>query len=203
MSKIEIHDIKALIDENCPPEMIKNLLDQVLKISIIVKKDYPDYKNWYLNTQIPGLYDNKRNIIIAHIKNRIVGFVSLKKTKEEKKICTFYVEKSFRKNQIGTILVKKANEYLETDKPLITIPLNKLNEFTRIGEKYNWEISDIKENLYRLNNPEVIVNGNLEVPEEKEMIEKSLKKTWRIYKISRYKQKFNYMNYFKKKSSMV
>lgn len=176
MSKIEIHDIKALIDENYPPEMIKNLLDQVLKISIIVKKDYPDYKNWYLNTQIPGLYDNTRNIIIAHIKNRIVGFVSLKKTKEEKKICTFYVEKSFRKNQIGTILVKKANEYLETDKPLITIPLNKLNEFTRIGEKYNWEISDIKENLYRLNNPEVIVNGNLEVPEEKEMIEKSLKK---------------------------
>jgi len=203
MSKIEIHDIKALIDENYPPEMIKNLLDQVLKISILVKNDYPDYKNWYLNTQIPGLYDNTRNIIIAHIKNRIVGFVSLKKTKEEKKICTFYVEKSFRKNQIGTILVKKANEYLETDKPLITIPLNKLNEFTRIGEKYNWEISDIKENLYRLNNPEVIVNGNLEVPEEKEIIEKSLKKTWRIYKISRYKQKFNYMNYFKKKSDMV
>lgn len=177
MSKIEIHDIKALIDENYPPEMIKNLLDQVLKISILVKNDYPDYKNWYLNTQIPGLYDNTRNIIIAHIKNRIVGFVSLKKTKEEKKICTFYVEKSFRKNQIGTILVKKANEYLETDKPLITIPLNKLNEFTRIGEKYNWEISDIKENLYRLNNPEVIVNGNLEVPEEKVIIEKSLKKT--------------------------
>ena len=80
MSKIEIHDIKALIDENYPPEMIKNLLDQVLKISILVKNDYPDYKNWYLNTQIPGLYDNTRNIIIAHIKNRIVGFVSVSYT---------------------------------------------------------------------------------------------------------------------------
>lgn len=203
MPKIEIHDIKSLIDENYPPEIIKNLLDQVLKISILVKNDYPDYKNWYLNTQIPGLYDNTRNIIIAHIKNRIVGFVSLKKTREEKKICTFYVEKSFRKNQIGTILVEKANEYLETEKPLITIPLNKLNEFTRIGEKYNWEISDIKENLYRVNNPEVIVNGHLEVPSEKVSIEKSLKKTWRIYKISRYKQKFNYVCCLKKKSGMV
>lgn len=183
MPKIEIHNLEELIKQNYPIEVVENLIHQVLTLSMQVKTEYPEYKNWFLTTQAPGIYDGTRNIIIAHIKDRIVGFVSLKKTAEEKKICTFYVEKKFRKNKIGTILVEKAIEYLGTEKPLITIPLNKLNEFTRIGEKYNWEISDIKENLYRLNNPEVIVNGELEEKAKIIVPSKSLKKTWRIYKI--------------------
>ena len=183
MPKIEIHNLEELIKQNYPIEVVENLIHQVLTLSMQVKTEYQEYKNWFLTTQAPGIYDGTRNIIIAHIKDRIVGFVSLKKTAEEKKICTFYVEKKFRKNKIGTILVEKAIEYLGTEKPLITIPLNKLNEFTRIGEKYNWEISDIKENLYRLNNPEVIVNGELEEKAKIIVPSKSLKKTWRIYKI--------------------
>lgn len=183
MPKIEIHNLEELIKQNYPIEVVENLIHQVLTLSMQVKTEYPEYKNWFLTTQAPGIYDGTRNIIIAHIKDRIVGFVSLKKTAEEKKICTFYVEKKFRKNKIGTILVEKAIEYLGTEKPLITIPLNKLNEFTRIGEKYNWEISDIKENIYRLNNPEVIVNGELEEKAKIIVPSKSLKKTWRIYKI--------------------
>ena len=183
MPKIEIHNLEELIKQNYPIEVVENLIHQVLTLSMQVKTEYPEYKTWFLTTQTPGIYDGTRNIIIAHIKDRIVGFVSLKKTAEEKKICTFYVEKKFRKNKIGTILVEKAIEYLGTEKPLITIPLNKLNEFTRIGEKYNWEISDIKENLYRLNNPEVIVNGELEEKAKIIVPSKSLKKTWRIYKI--------------------
>lgn len=160
MSKIEIHDLQELIHQNYPQEMVEKLIQQVLILSLKVKKDYPDYKSWFLTTQVPGLYDNTRNIIIAHIKDKIVGFISLKKTKEEKKICTFYVEKNFRRNKIGTILVERAINYLEDEKPLITIPFNKLNEFTRIGEKLSWEITDIRENMYRADIPEVIVNGN-------------------------------------------
>lgn len=183
MPKIEIHNLEELIKQNYPTEYVEKLIYQVLILSMQVKTEYPEYKSWFLTTQVPGIYDGTRNIIIAHIKDRIVGFVSLKKTKEEKKICTFYVGKNFRKNKIGTILVEKAIEYLETEKPLITMPLSKLNEFTRIGEKYNWEISDIKENMYRLNNPEVIVNGELEEKAKIIVPSKSLKKTWRIYKI--------------------
>ena len=69
------------------------------------------------------------------------------------------MEKRFRKNQIGSRLVEKSIEFLETEQPLITIPMDKLNEFIRIGNKYNWKVTDIIENLYRINNPEVIVNG--------------------------------------------
>ena len=97
MSKIEIHNLEELIKQNYPIEVVENLIHQVLTLSMQVKTEYPEYKNWFLTTQAPGIYDGTRNIIIAHIKDRIVGFVSLKKTAEEKKICTFYVEKNLEK----------------------------------------------------------------------------------------------------------
>lgn len=134
MPKIEIHNLEELIKQNYPTEIVENLIYQVLILSMQVKTEYPEYKNWFLTTQVLGIYDGTRNIIIAHIKDRIVGFVLLKKIVDEKKICTFYVE------------------------------------------KYNWKISDIKENLYRLNNPEVIVNGELEDKAKIIIPSKSLKK---------------------------
>lgn len=188
MNKIEIHDLQELINQHYPLEEVKSLIDQVLELSMLVKTDYPDYKSWFLETQVPGIFDHTRNIIIAHIGKRIVGFVSLKKTCEEKKICTFYIERNFRKNKIGSILVEKAIEYLETDKPLITIPLNKLYEFTRIGERFDWQITDIQENLYRVGTAEVIVNGFEQEKTGLLVPSKSLKKTWHIYKIERIRQ---------------
>ncbi len=193
MAKIEIHDLHELIRQNYPQEIVEKMIREVLVLSMIVKNDYPDYKEWFNTVQVPGLYTNERNIIIAHINDKIVGFVSLKKTPNEKKICTFYVEKSFRKNKIGTILVERAISYLEESRPLITIPMDKLHEFIRIANKYNWEISDIRENLYRTTTPEVIVNGTL--PDTNKIIlpDKSLQKVYRIYKIKRIKQTIKYI----------
>lgn len=193
MSKIEIHSIEDLIKEQYPIQYIQKLLNDVLILSMQVKDDYPNYRNWYQTVQVPGIYDGSRNIIIAHISDRIVGFVSLKKTTEEKKICTFYVEKSFQRNRIGSLLATKAVEYLEEDKPLITIPMDKLHQFTRIGEKYNWEITDVKENLYRTTTPEVIVNGRTPEVSSEKVIEKSLTKVYRIYKIKKSKELIKYL----------
>lgn len=183
MSKIEITDLNSLIRQGYPYEVIKKLIDEVLIISMQVKTDYPDYKSWFLTKQVSGLYDNTRNIIVAHIDGKLVGFTSLKKTEDERKICTFYVEKRFRKNQIGSRLVEKSIEFLETEQPLITIPMDKLNEFVRIGNKYNWKVTDIIENLYRINNPEVIVNGELiETNLSTETVNKTLSKVYRDYR---------------------
>lgn len=189
MSKIEVHDIQELISQNYPIEYIRKLLNDVLILSMEVKDDYPDYRQWFQTVQIPGIYNGTRNIIIAHLNDKIVGFVSLKKT-EEKKICTFYVEKNFRRNKIGALLAEKAISYLEEEKPLITIPMDKLHEFTKIAVKYNWEVSEIKENLYRAITPEVIVNGTIDLKSSQfNQEEKSLKKIYRIYKFTNLKEK--------------
>lgn len=199
MNKIEIHSIEELIRQNYPLEVIEKLINDVLILSLQVKNDYPEYKEWYQTVQVPGIYDGTRNIIIAHMGDKIVGFVSLKKISTEKKICTFYVEKNFRRNKIGALLSQKAVDYLEEERPLITIPMDKLGEFTRIAEKYNWQVTEVKENLYRTTTPEVIVNGIIKNPNESLEVEKSLKKIYRIYKINAIKQQIKNIFFYPQK----
>ena len=199
MNKIEIHDIQELLKQGCSVEYINKILNKILILSIQVKDDYPDYRQWFQTVQIPGIYDETRNIIVAHINDKIVGFVSLKKT-DEKKICTFYVEKNYRKNKIGALLAEKAINYLEEEKPLITIPMDKLHEFIKIASKYNWKVTEIKENLYRTTTPEVIVNGSISTTQTiLQDNEKTLKKVYRIYKMITLKKKILYIISFPQK----
>ena len=199
MNKIEIHDIQELLKQGYSVEYINKILNKILILSMQVKDDYPDYRQWFQTVQIPGIYDGTRNIIVAHINDKIVGFVSLKKT-DEKKICTFYVEKNYRKNKIGALLAEKAIDYLEEEKPLITIPMDKLHEFIKIASKYNWEVTEIKENLYRTTTPEVIVNGSINSTQTiLQDNEKTLKKVYRIYKIITLNKKILYIINFPQK----
>ena len=199
MNKIEIHDIQELLNQGYSVEYINKILNKILILSMQVKDDYPDYRQWFQTVQIPGIYDETRNIIVAHINYKIVGFVSLKKT-DEKKICTFYVEKNYRKNKIGALLAEKAINYLEEEKPLITIPMDKLHEFIKIASKYNWEVTEIKENLYRTTTPEVIVNGSISTTQTiLQDNEKTLKKVYRIYKMITLKKKILYIISFPQK----
>lgn len=199
MNKIEIHDIQELLKQGYSVEYINNILNKILIFSMQVKDDYPDYRQWFQTVQIPGIYDGTRNIIVAHINDKIVGFVSLKKT-DEKKICTFYVEKNYRKNKIGALLAEKAINYLEEEKPLITIPMDKLHEFIKIASKYNWEITEIKENLYRTTTPEVIVNGSINSTQTVlQHNEKTLRKVYRIYKFKTLKKKVLFIINFPQK----
>ena len=199
MNKIEIHDIQELLKQGYSVEYINKILNKILILSMQVKDDYPDYRQWFQTVQIPGIYDGTRNIIVAHINDKIVGFVSLKKT-DEKKICTFYVEKNYRKNKIGALLAEIAINYLEEEKPLITIPMDKLHEFIKIASKYNWEVTEIKENLYRTTTPEVIVNGSINSTQTiLQDNEKTLKKVYRIYKMITLKKKILYIISFPQK----
>lgn len=202
MNQIKIEDLNILILNNYPIKYIQKIIDNVFNISILIKSDYPDYKNWFLKKQVPGIYDGSRNIIIAHNNENILGFVSLKKDNNEKKICTFYVTKNYRKNKIGYLLAQKATEWLECDKPLITIPSDKLWDFIKISEKYNWEISDIKNGLYRTNNPEIILNGNIENNELNNtysLKKKSIKDVWfMFYKERLFNKLFKYFRYVTK-----
>lgn len=159
MAKIEIDSLNDLINKKYSVEYINKIIDDVLYLSMLVKHDYPNYREWFITKQVPGLYDGSRNIIVAHMNSQIVGFISLKKDATEKKICTFYIAKTFRKNKVGSILALKAIEWLECDKPLITIPTDKLGDFIRIAKRYDWTVTDIKDGLYRINNPEIILNG--------------------------------------------
>jgi hypothetical protein len=88
---------------------------------------YPNFKKWFNKILIENYNSpNKREIFICINKEKLLinicGVMILKKYKKEKKICTLYIEKNFRNKKIGSQMIKKSFEYLETNKPLITIP---------------------------------------------------------------------------------
>lgn len=159
--KIEYISIKNLIKDKYPIEYISSLLNQVLNITLPTKKDYPDYEFWFWDKQVAGIYDGNRDIIIALFNNKLVGISSIKRDKNEDKICTLYVENNFRKNKIGIDLVEKSIELLDNTRPLLTMPLNKINQYKKIINKYNWILTDSIDDYYKKNTTELIFNGEL------------------------------------------
>jgi len=141
------------------------IIDEILKITLPIKDDYPDYKNWFLNTHIPGI-GLDRDIIFTVYKNDIVGIANVKIS--EKKICTLYIKPGFRSNKIGTELVKYCMDYLDTSKPLITISSNKIHLFNKIIKKNNWEYSESLSNYYTSGSDEYVFNGSLYLPKKEE-----------------------------------
>lgn len=92
--KVKYYSLKELINKNTPIEIIDKIIMEILKVTLPVKEDYPEYKNWFLNKQVKGI-SLDRDIIFAVYNNEIVGVSSIKGDSIEKKICTLYVKKMF------------------------------------------------------------------------------------------------------------
>ena len=120
MSKIKYYSLKKLVNNGLSNSDLDKIIFNILKITLPVKEDYPNYKDWFLNKQVKGI-NIDRDIIFAMYNEEIVGVANIKGTIEEKKICTLYIKECFRKSMIGSNLIKMACDELETDKPLITI----------------------------------------------------------------------------------
>ena len=131
------------------------LLRRIKKYEDLISTYYPNYREWFQTKMLPGILQGTREIIAIEDSDGVVAFISLKK-EEERKICTLYVDKKYRKKGLGTILVKKGLEYLETPSPLLTIPADKIKMFKKMIKKYNWKITASVDN-------EIIVNGRNKV----------------------------------------
>ena len=71
------------------------------------------------------------------------------------------INPKYRKKGNSKILLKDSFEYLKTDKPVITIPEFRLNEFSSIIKAYNWEETSVIDNYLskeiEFNNPKKLI----------------------------------------------
>ena len=138
----------------------QQLLEKLYNVTKGLEPDYPNHYHWFHEKFCKEL-DGKVREIIFCLNNEVpIGVVFLKKSKEEKKICTIYVDKEYRNIGIGTHLLLKSFTFLNTTKPLITMPEYKVKDFEKIIRSYNWEKTEIIESCYSDKN-EVIFNGIL------------------------------------------
>ena len=117
---------------------------------------YPDYWRWYYRKNIPRLIEGKGDII-CYLDGLVVADVAiLKRDLSKSKICTLMVNEEYRKKGHGKELIESAFDYLGTDKPVITIPTNRLDEFSHIIQVYDWKEIERTDQYF---SEEVIFNG--------------------------------------------
>ena len=131
--------------------------------------EYPHFMSWYNNlyNNIDGSLKKEREIKLCFYGRTIVGLAILKKDNQEKKICTLRVDKRFQRNGIGRNLIKQSIEWLEEEKPLITVRRSKASQFDKLFTSFGFTLEESKPMYYSLFSAEQVFNG--ELPEKNKL----------------------------------
>ena len=124
--------------------------------------EYPDFYGWYdrLFEEDRELHSS-REIIICEKEYHIAGVAILKSNEEEKKICTLRVLKPYQRQGIGRKLMELSFEWLEEDKPLITLHKSKQNQFAPLFNYFGFTLEEKQWNYYNIFSTELSYNGVL------------------------------------------
>lgn len=149
------HQIKLIdaqeINEYLSLEIYSKLFD--------LNKEYPNFDKWFFNKTVKN---KNRKIILYLVNNDISGISILKNEVNEKKICTLRVFSKYQNLGIGSVLIEKSFEELNTETPIISVSESKLNMFTKLFKKYNFKLANVHENYYINKKNEFVFNGVLD-----------------------------------------
>lgn len=175
---INIESLKKYIG-NVTKEEFMILATKIYMITDHISDDYPKRKEWFFTKQLPAtINSDERNILFVRNPkddNEIISMACLKRTAEEKKICTLYVSDKYRGLGIGTAIVEESMRWLGTTKPFITLADYKLEMFRPIIKKYGWELTEVVSGLYNDRTQELCFNGTL-TKNNDEILEQQLNK---------------------------
>lgn len=122
--------------------------------------EYPFFIEWLEKVFQELMFTDQRFIILCSGNNifDIKGVSILKKTDEERKICTLRVDKPYKHQGIGSYLLRKSIEILEDANPLITVPGIHMKEFAPFLKKHGFVLKDKIKSLYRRGSYEYFFN---------------------------------------------
>nr|WP_317363438.1 GNAT family N-acetyltransferase [uncultured Blautia sp.] len=145
-----------------PPEQMSLYYTQIRKFVKKLVFEYTDFRKWFLKLfQNGAVLKEGREIILCECDYQLAGIAILKNDGNEKKICTLRVAKTFQRNGIGQNLMELSFEWLNEDKPLITIHDSKRQEFKKLFERYDFQLEEERKGYYRLFSTELVYNGVL------------------------------------------
>ncbi len=156
---IKLLRASSLISEN-KRSTFSTLISECYKKTDFIMPDYPYHFEWYYTKVIPDIFNGSRDIFAAIYEGKVVGVLIAKKDSQEKKICTLWVEKNMRNKHIATLLLESSFRFLETTKPLISIADYKVDLFSGIIAKYDWEVTQKLKGYYN-KSAEIVFNGTL------------------------------------------
>ena len=140
-----------------------------------IGSSYPGHFEWLSNVFLGGLRDGNRGYSFAIDNNKftdvcgghmvqmykLAGCALLKNTDEEKKICCLFVDPEYRYQGIASHLIENSFEMLRTDKPLMTVAENNLFQLQKLINRYDFELTSVRDSVYRRGIKEYYYNEGL------------------------------------------
>lgn len=124
--------------------------------------EYPNFSRWYKSLFFEqGVLKPEREIVVCTHHDFLVGISILKKDLLENKICTLRVAKAYQNMGIGKALLEKSFEWLNDDKPLITVHISKFHQFKNIFNRYGFTVEQEISGYYGFLKSEIAYNGIL------------------------------------------
>lgn len=125
-----------------------------------ISKLYPDFNDWYWNKVVPGIIIGNDKIILAEKNSEIIG-VSIIKNGDEKKLRALRIIDKYQSQGYGMYLIDESLRQLNTDKPLVSVAEEMINEYSRAFiNRYNFNMTHVYKDLYRKGHLEYEFNGN-------------------------------------------
>ena len=140
---------------DCRKELFTDLYNNLSTL----ENEYPNFFNWYRNlfNKDYTLKSDRKILYLPHI----AGVIILKKTKNERKICTLIVKEHYQKNGIAKELIKSGIEWFEDDKPLVTVSEYRSEQFKHLFKYFGFKLKD-KINCYNSNIKEFFYNNTVD-----------------------------------------
>lgn len=161
---VNVESLKSYY-EGANPKKLEKVNDELFALFDIASKSYPGHEAWYIGKQLrETALTGKRDILFIRNPNtpfEIIAMSCLKKTDDEKKICTFYIKPDYRKPEIYNALIKASLTFLKTAWPLITINDDHVDMLTSIIDKYHWNLTEVLPDYYQKGVSELCFNGYL------------------------------------------
>lgn len=132
-----------------------SIKDELFKIFLKLDLKYSNFSEWFdkiyneCDLGITTLVE--RNIVIFIQENSVAAIMILKKTNEEKKVCTLVVLPDFRNKGLSYKLFQYSFDILGTNKPHFTVSDSVLPSFEKIIKKFDFKIRCV-----------IVENGKLE-----------------------------------------
>jgi len=120
---------------------------------------YPGFDHWLSAKVGSGLDNGSRRVLVYRQRSRILGIAIAKRTPSERKLCTLWVDQGARGQRAGAALGSALFRWLNTDKPLFTVPEERLTEFRGLLNGWGFGQPNGIEGLYRDGKIEYVFNG--------------------------------------------
>lgn len=125
-----------------------NDLILVRKSLVGLRNCYPEFENWYNTKVLPHLADKSRQVFLATQWGEFSGALILKNTKQEKKVCTLFINEENRFQHLGNDFLRIASEELETYKLPMTVS-DEAKDWFFNNKNFNFYTKEKHQDLYR------------------------------------------------------